>query len=484
MPTRHVRYLPAEPGATTAAEPGSLAQRFASIREQLDVPREFAAEVLAEADQAASDVAWPETDLTDLPFFTLDPIGSMDLDQAMHLERVGEGYRVRYAIADVPAFVRPGGAIDTEARRRGQTIYLPDERAPLHPPQLSENAASLLPGHRRPAFVWDLTLDPEGVVTGATVARAVVRSADRLDYDGVQAQVDAGQADERITLLREIGELRMALESARGGASLPMPEQEVVHDAAGSYVLRYRPPQACEDWNAQISLMTGMAAADIMLRGGVGILRTMPAPDKGAVKRFRRQSRALGVPWPDGMRYGDFLRSLHRDDPKHLALIHEATSLFRGAGYTPFDGPPPQLREHAAVAAAYAHVTAPLRRLVDRFGLAVCEALCAGRDVPGWAREALPSLPELMAAGDRRAGSVERACTDAVEAAVLRPMVGQVLPAWVVDETGRHDPVVQIAEPAVLAAARGQARPGDEVSVRVEVADVAAGRVSLAIAQR
>ena len=77
-------------------------------------------------------------------------------------------------------------------------------------------------------------------------------------------------------------------------------------------------------------------------------------------------------------------------DPKHLALIHEATSLFRGAGYTPFDGTVPEEPEHAAVAYPYAHVTAPLRRLVDRFGLAICEALSAGAEVPGWAREALP----------------------------------------------------------------------------------------------
>ena len=74
------------------------------------------------------------------------------------------------------------------------------------------------------------------------------------------------------------------------------------------------------------------------------------------------------------MPYGDFVRGLDRANPRHLALIHEATALFRGAGYTAFDGEPPAQREHAAVAAPYAHVTAPLRRLVDRFGLVVCEA--------------------------------------------------------------------------------------------------------------
>ena len=90
------------------------------------------------------------------------------------------------------------------------------------------------------------------------------------------------------------------------------------------------------------------------------------------------------------MPYGEFVRGLDRTNPRHLALIHEATALFRGAGYTAFDGEPPEQREHAAVAAPYAHVTAPLRRLVDRFGLVVCEAACRGADVPDAVRAALP----------------------------------------------------------------------------------------------
>ncbi len=405
----------------------------------------------------------------------------MDLDQAMHLSREGAGFRVRYAIADVPSFVAPGGPIDVEARLRGQTIYLPDARVPLHPPVLSEGAASLLAGQVRPAYVWEMVLDAHGEVTTASVARALVRSVARRDYVAVQASVDAGTPDEQVALLREIGGLRQALESARGGASLPMPEQEVVHDAAGHYSLGYRPPVPAEDWNAQISLLTGMVAARMMLDGGIGILRTMPAPQRDSVKRFRRQARALGVDWPDGQRYGDFLRSLDRRDPHHLALIHEATALFRGAGYTPFEGAPPALHIHAAVAAPYAHVTAPLRRLVDRFGLVVCAALSAGQAVPDWAKAALAELPGLMSQGDHRASAVERACTDAVEAAVLVDRVGTRLPGVVVDETAKHAPIVQIVDPAVLSTSQGVAKPGDSVTVEVAGADIDAGRVDLRI---
>lgn len=472
---------------TAAASPDALRRAFAAIRERLAVPIAFPPEVEAEAARVAAagvgGIATPPTvDATDVPFVTIDPPGSMDLDQAMHLERAGAGYRVRYAIADVPAFVAPGGAIDAEARRRGETVYLPDGSEPLHPRALSEGAASLLPGEIRPAFVWDLTLDADGVVTAATVARALIRSAARLDYDGVQADVDAGRADPMIGLLREVGELRIAQEAARGGASLPKPEQEVITTAAG-YELRFRPPVPAEDWNAQISLMTGMAAADLMLAGGIGILRTMPPPDPGSIDRFRRQAAALGVPWPADTPYGRFLRQLHRDDPHHLALMHAATTLFRGAGYTPFAGEPPEQRIHAALAAPYAHVTAPLRRLVDRFGLVVCAAISAGGEVPSWAREGLPTLPDVMKASGRLTGAVERACTDAVEAAVLAPMVGHTWDATVVEARGEKGCTVQITDPAVLADCPQQAAPGRLVRVRLVGADADAGKTTFTLVE-
>lgn len=466
-------------------EPGTigrqLSQRFADVRREFEVPEEFPAEVIVEAQQAASAAALPDRDATDVPFVTIDPPGSKDLDQAMCLERHADGYRVRYAIADVPAFVRAGGAVDAEARRRGQTIYCPDMRVQLHPSELSEGAASLLPDEVRPAFVWDVTLNPDGEQTGVSVARAMVRSVRRYDYDEVQRAVDSGSADDTLMLLKEIGEKRIALEQNRGGASLPLPEQEVEEDGKGGFSVSFRPLLAAEDWNAQISLLTGIAAAQLMLDGGIGILRTMPPPEPRDVRRFRRQATAAGVSWPEGQTYGAFLRTLDRTNPRHLALIHEATALFRGAGYTPFDGAAPEQREHAAVASPYAHVTAPLRRLVDRFGLVVCEALSEGKDVPHWAREALPLLPGLMADSDRRAGVVERACTDAVEAAELLPLVGRTVEAIVVDDANGNGVIVQFSDLAVLAKATGHAEAGASVQVRVDGADIGTGKIELTV---
>ncbi|MEO7754075.1 MAG: RNB domain-containing ribonuclease [Terracoccus sp.] len=473
-------------GATQGGVGAALTERFAEIRREQEITEDFPPEVVVEAVAAAGDARLPERDETEVPFVTIDPPGSMDLDQALFLERQGEGYRVRYAIADVPAFVRPGGAVDEEARRRGQTVYCPDTRVPLHPTELSEGAASLLPDEVRPAFVWDITLDAAGESTAVTVYRAMVRSIRRYDYDEVQAAVDAGTAEHCLMVLREVGRKRVELEQARGGASLPMPEQEVAEDEDGSdgedggFTVSFRPVVEAEDWNAQVSLLTGMGAAEMMLAGGIGILRTMPPPDERDVQQFHRQAAAMGVPWPTEMRYGAFLRTLDRTDPKHLALIHEATSLFRGAGYTPFEGAPPEQPLHAAVASPYAHVTAPLRRLVDRFGLVVCESLASGEQVPEWVRTALPTLPDLMGASDRRTRAVERACTDAVEAAELLAHVGSELTGVVVDASDKGV-VVQLIEVAVVTRAAGAAEAGTTVRVRVDSASVETGTVTLTV---
>jgi exoribonuclease R len=190
------------------------------------------------------------------------------------------------------------------------------------------------------------------------------------------------------------------------------------------------------------------------------------------------------VDWPDGEPYGDLLRRLRRDQPRELALMHQAGALFRGAGYTPIDPDPaaalPAQPQHAAVAAPYAHVTAPLRRLVDRFGLLTCLALAQRQPVPDWVLAAIPALPDAMSASDQLAGALERGCLDVVEAAVLADRVGEVFDAVVI-EVRHHGLSVQLAEPAVVAGADGVARAGDRVRARLVTADLATGTVHFSI---
>jgi exoribonuclease R len=459
---------------------GPLADALDAIPVAMGISRDYPADALAEAQDAAAHPVLPDLDTTDVPYVTIDPAGSLDLDQALYLQRVGDGYRVRYAIADVPSFVAPGGALDTETRKRGQTIYPPDGVIPLHPLILSNGAASLLPGQVRSAFVWDFALDANANVTSTALARSRVRSVAKLDYVGVQQSIDRGTADENLALLKEIGLKRIRLEIERGAANLTLPETEV-NELSTGYQLVRRQPQPSEDWNAQLSLMTGMAAAELMIGARIGVLRTMPAPEQWASDRFRRQTAALGTPWPDSQPYGEYLRGLDTSDPQQLAIMHAAGALFRGAGYTAFDGTVPVGLVQAAVGASYSHATAPLRRLVDRFVLVVCEAISAGIQIPDWARQALPDLPALMAHSGEVASLFEHRALDTVEAAVLSTRVGETFDATVISlsKTGGS---IQLTEPTVTAHCNGALVDGSVISAKLVQADIPSGQVVFELA--
>lgn len=450
---------------------------WGQLRAELELPEGFSPEVLAEAEQAAGTSLVGLDDQTGLDFFTVDPPDSMDLDQAMYLEAAGDGFTVRYAIADVAAFVRPGGAIDLEAHRRGATAYFPDLRVPLHPPVLSEGAASLLPDQTRPVVLWTLALDASGTLTRTEVGRALIRSRRKLSYEGVQRDLDAGTAEPQLVLLREIGTRRQALARARDAVDLPTPEQEVDDGPDGRPRLSFRAPLPCEAWNAQISLLTGMAAAALMIEARVGLLRTLPPADPQAVASLRRSALALGLPWPKGAPYGDVVSALDPNQPAAAALLTLTTRLLRGAGYVAFDGEAPDQPLHSAVAAAYAHCTAPLRRLADRYVNEICLSLCAGAPIPDWVRAALPSLPEEMSGSDRRAHAVDRAVVDLAEAIILAPRVGQEFDAVVVESTSKGG-IVQLVDPAVRARCEGADLPlGKALRVRLVTADAVSRKV-------
>lgn len=453
-----------------------LAQGMRAIRNDLKLPSAFPPEVEAAAGQAAAHPRWPALDRSDIPLVTIDPAGSMDLDQALHVERRADGYRVHYAIADVAAFVSPGDLVDQEAHRRGETLYGANAKIPLHPKVLSEAAASLLPDQLRPALLWCMDLDSTGEGIAVDVRRARVRSRAQWDYVAVQRDIDGGTSDARWDLLREIALLRQQRERSRGGISLPLPEQEIsVIDGRWSLAFRARLP--IEDWNEQISLLTGMAAAHLMVQAKVGILRTLPPPDPTSLERLRVIARTLGIDWPAGLDYPGFIRSLDPSSDVHVAMLTACTSVLRGAGYVAFDGSLPTQPMHSALAAQYTHATAPLRRLVDRYSGEVCVSLCANAPVPAWVLDALPDLPATMQKAARRAGQYEGAVLNLAEAAALAPRVGEVFAGAIVEVAGSNlrKGTVIVREPAVEATVSSERELplGRDVRVRLVEADPA-----------
>lgn len=460
-----------------AAQLAHLAPRFEQIRAAEAVYEARSAGVVAEVSLGGREEDPPHiegsrSDLTELPFVTIDPEGSTDLDQAMLIETVGEGWRVRYAIADVAAHVTPGGALDTEAWERVETVYCPDERIGLHPPAMSQGFASLLPGQRTKAVVWDLTVDAAGELQTIDLQRAWVRSTRQYSYELLTTDPPA-EAAGLVLNLKHLGEARRSALARAGAVTLPKPSQEIVQ-AGPSLTLEFRAARPIEDDNAQVSLLTGAAAARLMLAAGVGVLRTMPPASEASLQRLRNQAAALGISWPADQSYAQLLTTLDVAGPDGAAFLAAATSLFRGAEWEGFDLanglPAPDPVTHGALAAPYAHVTAPLRRLVDRYGTEVCLAHVAGRPVPEWVTEALPRIGQAMETGVRKGGRIDRACVDAVESAVLAPHVGEVF-----EGVGLDPSTVQLSAPAVVARCSGNVAVGGTQRVRLVSANIETG---------
>ena len=440
-----------------------LAEGLAAIRAQYQVPADFPREVMAAADEAAKRAPTAHIDRTDRPFVTLDPASSTDLDQAFTIEAAGSDLLLHYAIADVAWFVDEGGVIDAEAWRRGATLYLPDGKARLYPAVLSEQAASLLPDGPRPAVVFTVRLDPEGNASLDGAERAIIRSRAKLAYSSAtEAELPPGFAD-------FAGRVQAA-EQRRGAARVDPPEQEVAADN-GHYQLVFRERFAAEDRNAALSLAANLAIADALQAHQTGLFRVMAGPDERAVKRLRFTARALGLDWPAAQPLTERERSLDPADPKQAAFMAAIRRAGEGAGYVPYkDGVTPW---HAALAATYAHATAPLRRLADRYVVQATLAIANGAPVPTAVTAAFDRLPRVMAVADARGSQIERAVIDLAETVMLQGREGERFDAVVTDMDERGARIQLRDLPIVARVAAHNVDPGDTLHVKLLAADPA-----------
>ncbi|MGI8932360.1 MAG: RNB domain-containing ribonuclease [Sphingomicrobium sp.] len=453
----------------TLADPGhALSAELDAIRVQYQVPDAFPPEVVAAAEAAAHRAPNEHVDRTGQHFVTLDPASSTDLDQAFAIERRGDDILLHYAIADVGWFVEDGGAIDAEAWRRGTTIYLPDGKAGLYPPVLSEGAASLLPDGPRPAVVFTVRVGSDGAVRLDGAERAIIRSRAKLAYEHV---ADSDLPPDFAELARRIEQA----EQQRGAARVDPPEQEVEPLTDGRYALRFRPRHLAEARNASMSLATNMAIADALLAHRTGLFRVMADPDARAIKRLRLTAAALGLDWPERQPLAKFSHGLDAADAKHAAFMLAVRRAGTGATYAPYreDIVP----RHSAMAATYAHATAPLRRLADRYVVGATLAIANGRDVPEATEQAFARLPKVMARADALSGQIERAVIDLAEAAMLKGREGEQFTALVtdVDERGVR---MQLCElPVVARIGAHRVAPGDAIRVKLVAADPVTRRV-------
>jgi len=433
------------------------------IRSQFKVPDQFPAEVVAAAESAAKRKPGSLVDRTSWPFVTLDPASSTDLDQAFHIETSGSDVVLHYAIADVASFVDDGDPIDTEAWQRGMTQYLPDGKAGLYPPVLAEGAASLLPDGDRPAVVFTVRVGSDGLCTLSGVERSLIHSRAKLAYETVTpAQLPA--------VLSELARRVTAAEDTRGAARIEPQTQDVRALPDGGYEILFRPRLPSEDENAAMSLATNLAIADALYAAGTGLFRVMAEPDQRAEQRLRHTARALGVEWPAATGLRDIERSLDSASAKDAALLMAIRRASGGASYVPYSAG--QRPWHSAVAATYAHGTAPLRRLADRYVVMAALAVANGRPVPDSITAAFAKLPEVMRRADTTSGEIERAVIDLAEVALLSAQTQRTLPAVVTDVDDRGARIQLCDLPVVSRVAANHVAPGDELRVRVVSTDI------------
>lgn len=439
-----------------------LAQGLAQIREEFGVPADFPAAVDAAAQTAARRVPSQHADWLDRPFATLDPASSTDLDQAFAFEPSGTDWLLHYAIADVPWFVREGDPLDAEAWQRGTTSYLPDGKASLYPRVLSEGGASLLPGVDRPAIILSVRIDPEGEARLDGAVRALIRSQAKLAYETVRDEdLPAGfiEVAQRIALA----------EARRGAARVDPPEQELEPDGQGGFALRFRPFLPSETRNAALSLAANLAVAKAMLEAQTGLFRVMAPPDASAEAGLRASAHALGLEWPEALSLSAFETRLDPAAPAEAAFMMAIRRAGTGASYQAWA---PGLEPwHAAIAAPYAHATAPLRRLADRFVLRTVLALAQGQPVPPDVIDALPRLPRVMGRAASRDSRIERAVIDLAEAVMLERFEGCAFTATVMDMRDGRARLQLQDMPVIANADLPSAVPGQTLRVTLVRAD-------------
>lgn len=441
---------------------GALGQGLAAIRSQFQIPENFPPEVLAAAEEAARRDPAEHVDRTTLPFVTLDPATSTDLDQAFTIERSGEYLLLHYAIADVAWFVDDGGPIDREAWRRGATQYLPDGRAGLYPPVISEGAASLLPDGPRPAVIFTVRVDADGAVALDGAERAIIQSRAKLAYDKVaESELPADFAE----LARRI----QGAEARRGAARVNPPAQELVSIGDGRYELLFRPPLESEVRNAALSLATNLAVADLLQANRTGLFRVMAEPDAGALSRLRHTATALGVEWPVEMALAELERKLDPADPSDAAFMLAIQRAGKGAAYVPFRAG--KVPWHSAVAATYAHATAPLRRLADRYVVRAALAIANGEAVPSVVTDAFEKLPAVMARADALGSQIERSAIDLAEAVLLHGREGETFSAMATEVDDRGTRIQLCNLPVAARIADREIKPGQSLRVTLAKAD-------------
>jgi ribonuclease R len=427
-----------------ATEPGAISRLAIA---SFDIPTEFPAAAISEADAAAPIGLAGRTDLRDLPLVTIDGSDARDFDDAVWAEADPDpanagGWHIVAAIADVAWYVRPGSALDREAERRGNSVYFPDRVVPMLPEALSNELCSLKPGADRACLAVHMSIDAAGRKRGHRFVRGLMRSAARLTYEEVQAICDRqrelpeGVPPQTVAALYGAFDALARARAARGALELDLREDRIVLDAQKRPVAVI-PVQRLDSHRLieEFMILANVAAAEeLESRRQPCMYRVHDAPDPAKVAALRDFVEENGIP---GLTFAKgqalkpelFNRLLRRAEGSPIApLVNELVLRCQAqAAYSPGN-----IGHFGLSLRRYAHFTSPIRRYAD---LVVHRALISGANdagngfgaggLPhGFDREQMAAIGEHISATERRAISAERAAMDRYRATLLADAVG------------------------------------------------------------
>ncbi len=383
-----------------------------------EIPQEFPADALAEAERAGPATLDGREDLRAIPLVTIDGEDARDFDDAVWAEPDGDGFRLIVAIADVAHYVRPGSALDHEARHRGNSVYFPDRVVPMLPDALSNGWCSLRPGEDRGCLFVELQVGADGRKMGHRFGRGLMRSAARLTYE-------AAQADQPEPLFAAYRAL-LAARQARGTLDLDLPEKQVI--LREGRVEDVRPRQRIDSHRLieEFMILANVAAAEELERLQRPCMYRVHAPpsdDKLEALRTVLHGLDLSLPPGDQLHPRDLDRLLQRvADTPEAPLINEI--VLRSQSQAEYA--PDNIGHFGLALARYAHFTSPIRRYAD---LLVHRALIAGFSVDETAR--MPATASHISSTERRAATAERNAVERYLAAFMSSRIGAVFPARV-----------------------------------------------------
>jgi ribonuclease R len=450
--TRFPEYADEAPeGRLVAAlgEAGDPNTEVAKILLREQIVEEHSAAAMQEAETMASKLQRfdlsARRDLRHVPLPTIDPTDARDHDDAVWVDKRGDGYRVYVAIADVAEYVVAGSALDAEARARGCTIYLPDRAIPMLPGALAADLCSLLPEHERLCLCVIADLDRTGDVESFELVEGVMRSAAMLTYEGVALSLGfteegqrSRQAEAMKPGLRLLDELSRKLNKRRlsnGALELDLPEAQVILDRQSgrplSVVRRAKDPgvkRAYQMIEEVMLLANELVAKWLSSKKSLAVYRVHPRPDPTKLERLAQVARSVGrevdpndLLEPKGL--GRWLRLIAEDPKQHVLEMLTLRSL-KQAVYDIVN-----VGHFGLASDAYLHFTSPIRRYPDLVVHRLVKGLLRGGR-PSNSPEAVELLREAATQSSQRERAsmeVEREVVDLYRALLMQSHVGETL---------------------------------------------------------